>query len=591
MSHLFSPRPSASPSGDHGRPARRSQLLAALSLGAALLSMPLLSACGGASTPDHARGGTFTSLGFDEATLHTDGTPNYLGGRLKSTVPTGAPTAPSLGDAERTAQAAILGDLRNSYRLSASTTLTIRSSKADTDGQTLVRLQQHHNGLRVVGREVVVQLGRDGALESILGHLAPDLGADLAGGAAHMTPDAALSTALSTLTRDPTQVRFHSLPELAIYTQDTTPRLVYGALVEYPGVKGRALEELFVDANDGSVVARLSHIYDALHRDVYTLSKVCVKDGSELPGKLLFSEGGSSTDAPGTRAYNNSGNVYWFYKHSFGRDSYDDKGANLASAVLATFDTGMGGCDGGNAAWVGAPYSIMLYGEGSFFGFLLKEMTLGFDVAAHEMTHAVTNATSDLAYMNESGALNEAMSDILGATAEAWQLAGGGAAGSPATYAATDRTWKIGEDVVGPLLPIPGGALRSMSNPTVDMMSKDFYSERYLGMDDNGGVHLNSGIANLAFYLMTAGGSHPRGKSPSVVPAIGIDKAMRIFYYTDANLLTSMATFQDARYASARAAEILYGRCGAEFIAVHRAWDAVGVPGDWSLCVTPPGGF
>jgi len=316
-----------------------------------------------------------------------------------------------------------------------------------------------------------------------------------------------------------------------------------------------------------------------------------VKDGTELPGMSLFNEGGTTMDTTAKAVYDNTGLTYWFYNRYFGRDSYDDMGAKLVSSVMATFDTGMGGCDGGNAAWVGAPYSIMLYGNGSLFGFLLKEMTLGFDVAAHELTHAVTNLTSDLQYKNEPGALNEAMSDILGATAEAWVAAGGGAAGPPTTYAATDKTWKIGEDVAGPLLPIPGGALRSMSNPTIDMMSKDFYAERYIGMDDNGGVHINSGIANLAFYLMVQGGSHPRMKSPTVVDAIGIDKAMRIFYYANTRLLTSTSDFQAARYATARAAEILYGRCGREWQAVHSAWDAVGVAGGWALCVSPPSGF
>jgi len=550
------------------------------------LGLATLAACG-APASDHGRGGEFARFGFDEATLAADGTPSFLGGRMNtgSTLPAGMDAA---SGAAHLAQKVLLSDLRASYRLAPLTTFSVRSNQRDDAGNRLVRLQQRHGDLRVLGSEVVVQLGRDGVVEAIHGRLTPDLALDARPA---LTGSEAVQAALATLARPGLPTQTHGQPELAIWMDGTTPRLAYAAVVEYFGTQGRALEEIYVSAQDGSVYEQLSRIYKGLNRDVYTLDKVCVKDGSELPGKPVISEGGTTMDMPGLRAYNNSGNVYWFYKHSFGRDSYDDMGAKLMSSVMATFDTGMGGCDGGNAAWVGAPYSIMLYGNGSLFGFLLKEMTLGFDVAAHELTHAVTNLTSDLVYKNESGALNEAMSDILGATAEAWVAAGGGAAGPPTTYSATDKTWKIGEDVVGPIFPIPGGALRSMSNPTIDMMSKDFYAERYIGMDDNGGVHINSGIANLAFYLMVQGGSHPRMKSPTVVDGIGLDKAMRIFYYANARLLTSTSDFQAARYATARAAEILYGRCGREWQAVHSAWDAVGVAGAWALCVSPPSGF
>ncbi|MBL9004118.1 MAG: M4 family metallopeptidase [Myxococcales bacterium] len=550
------------------------------------LGLTTLAACGSPAT-DHGRGGEFRRFGFDEATLAHDGTPSFLSGRMTtgSTLPAGMDAGSA---AAHLAQKVLLSDLRSSYRLAPRTTLSVRTNQLDEAGNRLVRLQQRHGDLRVLGSEVIVQLGRDGVIEAIHGRLTPDLVIDAR---PTLSANEAVQVALSTLSRPGLPTQTHGTPELAIFMEGTTPRLVYAAVVEYVGTKGRALEEIYVSAQDGSVQERLSRVYEALNRDVYSLDKVCVKDGSELPGKPVISEGGMTMDMPGLRAYNNSGAVYWFYKHSFGRDSYDDMGAKLTSSVMATFDTGMGGCDGGNAAWVGAPYSIMLYGNGSLFGFLLKEMTLGFDVAAHELTHAVTNLTSDLVYKNESGALNEAMSDILGATAEAWVAAGGSAAGPPTTYSATDKTWKIGEDVVGPIFPIPGGALRSMSNPTIDMMSKDFYAERYIGMDDNGGVHINSGIANLAFYLMVQGGSHPRMKSPTVVDGIGLDKAMRIFYYANARLLTSTSDFQAARYATARAAEILYGRCGREWQAVHAAWDAVGVAGAWALCVSPPSGF
>jgi bacillolysin len=556
----------------------------ALSLGFGLLLFA--GGCGGgAEKLDHGRGGAFTPLGFDEATLHSDGTPRFLAGHMVVSSP-----IKDGSDAARVLQ----GQLGASYRLAAETSFSLINERRDDDGRRFFRLQQRHDGLRVIGREVAVQIGKDGAIEALLGQLTPELNLQKSTTPALVAQsgDAVLAAAMNTLALSPGRIL--KTPELAIYIDEgtSTGRLVYGALVDYRAADGRHIEELYVSAEDGSVVLRLSQIYTAgLDRKVYDLAKKCLVDGSELPGTLAISEGGTTTNVPAQRAYDNSGKIYWFFKHMFSRSSYDDKDATFTSSVMGTFDTGlgMGACDGGNAAWIPDPFNQMVYGNGSLFGFLLKEMTLGFDVAAHEHTHAVTFATSKLEYKNEPGALNEANSDIMGAAIEAWAASGGGAAGNPASITLSDKTWKIGEDVAGPLL--PGGVIRQMSNPTIDMVSKDYYPERYIGMDDNGGVHINSGIPNLAFYLMVVGGSHPRTKTTQLVGALGIDKAIRILYQANLSLYTSLTDFQGARYATARAAENLYGRCGSEWANVHRAWDAVGVPGDWSPCVTPPGGF
>lgn len=531
----------------------------------------------GSAAEEHARDGSLASLGFDETTLHSDGTPRFLSGRLISNVKDG-----------RAAASLILAQLGPSYRLAKETSFAVKTDTRDDDGRRYFRLQQQHAGLRVVGREVALQVGSDGAIEAILGQLAPDLRLDLLPA---MSGDEAIETALATLARG--QARVLRAPELSVYLEkdSPTPHLAYGALVEYFGDHGHTIEEVYAAATDGAVLGRHPRIYRAgLDRKIYDLQGDCIRDGSELPGTLALGEGGKAMEPPQQRAYDNSGNVYWYYKHMFGRSSYDDSDATLVSTVNVTFDTGMGGCDGGNAAWIPDPFNQMVYGTGSLSGLLLKEMTLGFDVAAHEMSHAVTYATSNLEYLNEAGALNEANSDIMGATAEAWLNSGGSKMGNPTSITLTDKTWKIGEDVAGLIL--PGGALRFMNNPTADKMSKDYYAERYIGSDDNGGVHINSGIANLAFYLLVSGGSHPRGKTPGiVVTGLGIDKAARIFYLANTRLYTATSEFKDARYATARIAENLYGRCSVEWQNVHRAWDAVGVPGVWTLCIKPPSGF
>jgi Zn-dependent metalloprotease len=210
-----------------------------------------------------------------------------------------------------------------------------------------------------------------------------------------------------------------------------------------------------------------------------------------------------------------------------------------------------------NAFWDGTE---MIYGDGD--GVLMSPLSLALDVVAHELTHAVTQYTSALVYQNQPGALNEAMSDILGSSCEAWKAGG-----------VSSKTWMIGEDIWKPAT--PGEAMRYMNNPTKDGVSSDYYPERYLGTKDKGDVHWNSGIANLAYYLVVQGGRHPRAKTNFTVTGIGIDKARAIFYRADSQYLSSNSAFADARAATAQAAADLYS--AAEVSTVNWAWATVGV--------------
>jgi hypothetical protein len=195
----------------------------------------------------------------------------------------------------------------------------------------------------------------------------------------------------------------------------------------------------------------------------------------------------------------------------------------------------------------------------------------------------VTEATANLVYMDEPGALNEAMSDIMGAVCELWA--------SPIQNPIPEKTWLVGEDIYTPN--VPDDALRYMNNPTRDrhppdseFYSRDYYPERYMGPADNGGVHMNSGIANLAFYLLVAGGHHPRDKTTVTVPGIGMEKARRIFYRAlTQGYFTTNTQFKQARGATELVAQELYDAATQD--AVTAAWVAVGVPAPPSD-VTPP---
>jgi hypothetical protein len=170
----------------------------------------------------------------------------------------------------------------------------------------------------------------------------------------------------------------------------------------------------------------------------------------------------------------------------------------------------------------------------------------------------ITTSTSGLVYQDESGALNEAVSDIFGALVDRQEGATG------------NDIWLIGEDIYTPST--PGDAFRSMADPAA-YNDFDYYPTRYTGSSDNGGVHWNSGIANLAFKLLVTGGSHPRGKTNVVVNGIGFEAAAEIFYYGSFDCLTPSSTFEMARFCTA-------DEFGGEFRDnVHQAWDAVGVPG------------
>ncbi|HEX8438961.1 M4 family metallopeptidase, partial [Archangium sp.] len=177
---------------------------------------------------------------------------------------------------------------------------------------------------------------------------------------------------------------------------------------------------------------------------------------------------------------------------------------------------------------------------------------------------------SNLTYSNESGALNEGMSDIFSAYCESWTKGWGMDA----------PVWMIGDDIWTPAT--PNDALRYMANPTQDGSSKDYYPERYTGSSDNGGVHWNSGIANLAFKLLSTGGTHPRGKTTVTVPGIGVQKAGKIFYEANANCMTSSSNFAAAKTCTEQKASSFYG--AAELDAVTKAWEAVGV----GIAVPPP---
>jgi hypothetical protein len=228
-----------------------------------------------------------------------------------------------------------------------------------------------------------------------------------------------------------------------------------------------------------------------------------------------------------------------------------------------------------NAFWNG---QSMTYGDGDGTTF---SPLVTLDIAGHEMTHGITERTAGLVYSGESGALNESMSDVFGSMVERY------------VRGESANTWKIGEEAFTPANGT-GDALRYMDNPHAAGNSgftsdddPDHYSERYLGSSDNGGVHINSGIANKAFYLLAKGGSHHRGGS---MTGIGADQAATIWYRALTSYMTSSTNFAGARTATINAASVLYGATSTQVTAVGNAWCLVGVGTCTSPTPPPPTG-
>ncbi|MCC6554522.1 MAG: M4 family metallopeptidase [Polyangiaceae bacterium] len=419
--------------------------------------------------------------------------------------------------------------------------------RADTDdiGDQHFRYRQIKNGLDVLGGEIMIHV-RDGFVYGANGQARDDL--DIAVEPEIQTFEAVeLARAASAETVSDLAVG-QSAP-LAYRHGEGRMDLVY--MVEVTGVLADQTpvhDTVLVNAVDGSIVDRMAHIHSAKNRALYSAN-----NGTSLPGTLKRSEGGAATsDATVNGNYDLLGWTYDCYKNLFARDSYNNAGAQMKSSVHYSTNY----C---NAFWNSTQ---MVYGDGSASQGC-GNLALSMDVTAHELTHAVTEYESNLTYSGESGGLNESMSDIFGNVCELYRDGGNASAttlGSPSS-----DTWLVGEDVLAPFL-------RSMSNPTADGSSLDFWTSSAGSVD----VHYSSGISNLAFYLLSQGGTHPQGKSSVNVTGIGINKAAQIFYRANRDKLGASSNFAAAKTATETAATEL-GYTAAEVASVTAAWNAVGV--------------
>jgi len=271
-----------------------------------------------------------------------------------------------------------------------------------------------------------------------------------------------------------------------------------------------------------------------------------------LPGKLVMADHRAvSSDVEAIEAFAGSGATYDFFARVFLRNSIDGKGLPLISTIHygTKFD---------NAMWNGRQ---MIYGDGD--GTLFNRFTEALDVIGHELTHGVTQYTAALEYHDQSGALNEHISDAFGIMVKQYTLG----------ITALQSDWLIGAGLLG--TNVRGIAIRSMKAPGTayddPLLGKDPQPDHMrgyvTGSDDAGGVHINSGIPNRAFYLAAVA----LGGFTWVV--LG-----RIWYRVLTAKLSPTAQFNDFALATVATAGELYGTGGQVQTTIADAWSAVGLP-------------
>ncbi|EEL37742.1 hypothetical protein IEC_04214 [Bacillus toyonensis] len=463
----------------------------------------------------------------------------------------------------------------------------IGEEKDAESGTTHVKLVEKHNNIPVYGSDQTVTLDKENNVKAFFGQVIPNLEDKNIPTFASISAEQAETIAKADIEKEVGKVKNYDgvKKDLFVYEKDGNYYLAYlvKASISKPAP---GYWHYFVDATNGNVIEKYNavdnitgfgygvlgarqsfeiaqnektgafHLFDGKRgQGVHTFDAENMDEnwfnifsqwfgytGVEVESKNKFFDDKAAVDA-----HVNAGKVYDYYKKTFNRNSFDDKGAKLISSVHV-------GESWNNAAWNGIQ---MMYGDGDGKTFI--PLSAGLDVIGHELTHAVTEHTANLVYKNESGALNESLSDIMGVMVE-------------------KKSWDLGADIYTPGK--PGDALRSLKDPaSIPNPLKpgegypDHYNKRYTGTADNGGVHINSSINNKAAYLVSDGGTHYGVK----VTGVGREATEKIYYRALTKYLTANSDFKMMRQAALQSAEDLYGKNSKELQAVTKAYDAVGV--------------
>jgi Zn-dependent metalloprotease len=481
-------------------------------------------------------------------------------------------TGPSLGSGERLVQ---------------------RSVVTDPDGTTHTRYDRTWDGMRVLGGDLVVERTRAGAQRDVhwnrTGAVAPSSTTP------RVTPAAAQAKGAERAQgRGPESSR----SELVVWAGSGTPRLAYDVLTE--GVKADQTPtrlHTVVDADSGAVITSWDDIKEGTGSSMYSGTVTLNTTQSGSTWQLKDSLGNYTTDLNGSTSSTAAGTLFTDADNLWGNGSSTSRqtaavdaqyGAEKTYAYYSNVLGRAGIWNNGtgarsrvhygnayvNAFWDGTQ---MTYGDGSGNTHPLTSI----DVAAHEMSHGVTENTAGLNYSGDAGGLNEATSDIFG-TAVEWY----------ANSSADPGDYLIGEkiDING-----NGTPLRYMDQPSKDGASKDCWSSTLGGLDP----HYSSGPLNHWFFLASEGSgartingvsyNSPTCNGATVTGA-GRSNIEKVWYRTLSTKLTSGSTYAAARNGAIQSAIELYGASSQTCASVEAAFSAISVPAGSATCggTTPP---
>jgi thermolysin len=482
----------------------------------------------------------------------------------------------------------------------------VKKVEIDQLGMAHTRVRQTVGGVPVWEGEAIVHLNQDGSLKTITDDLKSNI-------ALNTTPNLSEKQAIAAaeaMYQGTAKITAEPKIELLVFRAEDRDHLVYR--VETPRIDGSdatSVPVVFVDAHTGEYVDGYDNLQTGTGSSLYsgTVNISTSQSGStyymeDLTRKQgtfnMNSTGNESTGTGGTQsrftdtddnwnatiqragvdAHLGAAATYDYYLNVHNRNGIDGSGgpgtttaAANSSVSLITSRVHFGSSGRyNNAFWYN---NQMSYGDGD--GTTFSPLTT-IDICGHEMTHGVTERTANLTYSKESGALNEAWSDIMGTMVERYAR--------PTTW-----NWLIGEEAYTP--GTSGDALRRMDNPNA-VGDPDHYSLRlYPGSctpsssNDYCGVHTNSNIANHAYYLIANGGTNR--VSGITVTGIGPSAAEKIFYRALTVYMTSGTNFAGARTATLNAATDLYGSGSSQYNGVANGWCAVGVGSCVSGTPTP----
>ncbi|MEU6344284.1 M4 family metallopeptidase [Streptomyces sp. NPDC046977] len=524
-----------------------------------------------------------------------------LAGGLQSFAATARPAPSATALAASHAQALTdargqAGALAGALGLGAQERLTVKDVVVDPDGTRHLRYDRTYAGLEVLGGDLVVHQGSDGATRSV--SRAVTAGIAPATLTPAVTPSAARDKAAATVKgllktplvkgEEPLKtVGTAATPQKVVWAVSGTPRLAYRTVVHGTQADGTPSElNVITDASTGAVIQQYEGIQTGTGTGVHvgSVTLTTTKSGSTYTLKDASRGGISTTDlnnrtsgtgttftdtddvwgngsasnrqSAGVDAQFGAAATWDFYKNTFGRSGIRNDGKGSVSRAHY-------GSNYVNAFWDDSCF-CMTYGDGSGNTHPLTAL----DVSGHEISHGVTSATAGLTYSAESGGLNEATSDIFGTMVE-----------FNANLASDTPDYLIGEKIN---INGNGTPLRYMDKPSKDGASADYWSSSVKNLD----VHYSSGVANHFFYLLSEGSGaktingvsyNSPTKNGSTVTGIGRAKAAAIWYRALTVYFTSSTNYAKARTATLNAAKDLYGSGSAEYNAVAAAWTGVNV--------------